>query len=84
MCGIHVQYSNLHICVYSNRQFIAEKLPLIQFKNPDVQMVTFKSATPTPIIKIYFGELHNLMNIENHIIGTGSIYGYEALLCASF
>lgn len=79
MCGIHVQYSNLHICVYSNRQFIAEKLPPIQFKNPDVQMVTFKSATPTPIIKIYFGELHNIKYLYMNYMQIIS----ESILCCS-
>ena len=30
-------------------------------------MVTFKSATPTPFIKIYFGELHNLHRNIKHV-----------------
>jgi len=66
--------------IYSSapcRKFIAENLPPIQFKNPNVQMVTFKNATPTPFVNIYFGELWNIDVIYNIyptcLCGRGSV-----------
>ena len=41
-----------HCC----RRFITEKLPPVQFKNPNVQVLMFKNTKPTPVINIYFGE----------------------------
>ena len=38
------------------RKFISEQLPPIQFKNPDVQVVTFKNITTNPAINVYFGQ----------------------------
>lgn len=40
--------------------FIFWSLPQLQYKNPSVQVVTFKNMTPTPFIKCYYGELKNL------------------------
>ncbi|XP_015178827.1 PREDICTED: probable 28S ribosomal protein S25, mitochondrial [Polistes dominula] len=36
------------------RDFIFWYLPQIQYKNPDVQIVTFKNMTPSPFIKCYY------------------------------
>lgn len=37
------------------RNFVFWKLPQVQFKNPGVQVVTFKNLTPSPFIRCYFG-----------------------------
>ncbi|CAL7939355.1 unnamed protein product [Xylocopa violacea] len=36
------------------RNFVFWHLPQIQYKNPDVQVITFKNMTPTPFIKCYY------------------------------
>lgn len=37
------------------RNFVFWKLAQVQFKNPGVQVVTFKNLTPSPFIRCYFG-----------------------------
>jgi hypothetical protein len=37
--------------------FVFWTLPQLQYKNPNVQVVTFKNMTPSPFIQCYFGEL---------------------------
>lgn len=39
------------------RNFVFWKLAQVQYKNPGVQVVTFKNLTPSPFIRCYFGEL---------------------------
>ncbi|XP_077281381.1 mitochondrial ribosomal protein S25 [Temnothorax americanus] len=36
------------------RDFVFWHLPQLQYKNPDVQMVTFRNLTPSPFIKCYY------------------------------
>uniref|UniRef100_A0A069DP54 Small ribosomal subunit protein mS25 n=1 Tax=Panstrongylus megistus TaxID=65343 RepID=A0A069DP54_9HEMI len=36
------------------RDFVFWYLPQIQYKNPNVQVITFKNMTPTPFIHCYF------------------------------
>ncbi|XP_053690185.1 probable 28S ribosomal protein S25, mitochondrial [Sabethes cyaneus] len=36
------------------RDFVFWNIPQIQYKNPDVQVVTFKNMTPSPFIRCYF------------------------------
>lgn len=36
------------------RDFVFWNLPQIQYKNPDVQVVTFKNMTPSPFVRCYF------------------------------
>nr|BAN21151.1 mitochondrial ribosomal protein S25 [Riptortus pedestris] len=36
------------------RDFVFWFLPQVQFKNPNVQVITFKNMTPTPFIRCYF------------------------------
>ncbi|XP_072755257.1 small ribosomal subunit protein mS25 [Anoplolepis gracilipes] len=36
------------------REFIFWNLPQLQYKNPTVQIVTFKNITPSPFIKCYY------------------------------
>lgn len=38
------------------RDFVFWHLPQLQFKNPRVQIVTFKNITPTPFIKCYYDD----------------------------
>ena len=43
------------------RKFIAEKLPPLQYKNPDVQVVLFKNKHSFPAIRIYFDDGRKMM-----------------------
>jgi len=50
-------------------------LPQLQYKNPTVQIVTFRNMTPSPFIKCYYGNhdfIHNfkqdLFNVELGLI----------------
>ncbi|XP_059622957.1 small ribosomal subunit protein mS25 [Phlebotomus argentipes] len=36
------------------RDFVFWNLPQVQYKNPDVQVITFKNMTPSPFIRCYF------------------------------
>ncbi|XP_068083305.1 small ribosomal subunit protein mS25 [Anabrus simplex] len=36
------------------RDFVFWYLPQIQYKNPDVQVITFKNLTPSPFIRCYY------------------------------
>lgn len=45
------------------RNFIFWTIPQLQYKNPDVQIVTFKNITPTPFIQCYYG---NKLNPQMH------------------
>lgn len=38
------------------RDFVFWTVPQLQYKNPEVQIVTFKNMTPTPFIQCYYGE----------------------------
>ncbi|KAL1124375.1 hypothetical protein AAG570_001004 [Ranatra chinensis] len=38
------------------RNFVFWYLPQIQYKNPRVQLITFKDMTPTPFIRCYFDD----------------------------
>jgi small subunit ribosomal protein S25 len=39
------------------KAFVFWTLPQLQYKNPNVQVVTFKNMTPTPFIRCYYGKL---------------------------
>lgn len=56
-CCICEWHSNLVVC----RKFISEKLPPIQYKNPNVQVVLFKNKHPYPAIWIYFEDGRKVM-----------------------
>jgi small subunit ribosomal protein S25 len=45
----------LHYC-YIFRNFVFWNLPQLQYKNPDVQIVTLKNMTPSPFIKCYWDD----------------------------
>ncbi|XP_031844626.1 mitochondrial ribosomal protein S25 [Nomia melanderi] len=38
------------------REFVFWNVPQIQYKNPEVQVITFKNLTPTPFIKCYYDD----------------------------
>lgn len=40
------------------RHFVAGNVPQLQYKNPNVQFLTFKNVKPTPLVKVFFGECH--------------------------
>ena len=48
-------------CFSTFRRFIAKKLPPLQFKNPNVQVVLFKNRHPFPAIWIYFKDGSKVM-----------------------
>lgn len=39
------------------KKFVFWSLPQLQYKNPKVQVVTFKNMTPSPFIRCYFGKM---------------------------
>lgn len=59
------------------RDFVFWNLPQIQYKNPAVQVVTFKNMTPSPFIKCYYDngktilidvDSHNRNDILDHLL----------------
>lgn len=47
-----VHYNTLGENHRGTREFVFWHLPQIQFKNPDVQVLTLKNVTPTPFIRL--------------------------------
>lgn len=48
------------------KEFVFWYLPQIQYKNPDVQVVTLKNLTPSPFIKCYFEDGRKiLVDVDN-------------------
>ncbi|KAH8860349.1 putative 28S ribosomal protein S25 [Schistosoma japonicum] len=43
-------------------EFIKWYLPPMQFRNPNIQIITFKNMFPTPFIKIYFRNEEQVVN----------------------
>lgn len=39
------------------RAFLFWTIPQLQYKNPNVQIVTLKNMTPSPFIRCYYGEM---------------------------
>ena len=46
------------------RNFVFWKLPQLQYKNPAIQVVTFKNMTPSPFIRCYFGKVFFVLFIK--------------------
>lgn len=42
------------------KSFVYWTLPQLQYKNPEVQVCTFKNMTPSPFIRCYFGEFQKV------------------------
>lgn len=71
------------------KDFVFWYLPQIQYKNPDVQVATFKNLTPSPFIKCYFEDGRKiLVDVDNkskedileHLINTVGKYFYTICL----
>lgn len=55
---VNIFSSFFHIfLLFPCRDFVFWNLPKLQYKNPGVQVVTFKNMTPSPFIRCYFGLL---------------------------
>nr|CAG4635123.1 EOG090X0FQ5 [Alona affinis] len=49
------------------REFVYWNLPQMQYKNPSIQIVTFKNLTPTPFIRCYMDNGEQLlMDVDSH------------------
>uniref|UniRef100_A0A0K8TSD7 Small ribosomal subunit protein mS25 n=1 Tax=Tabanus bromius TaxID=304241 RepID=A0A0K8TSD7_TABBR len=43
------------------REFVFWNLPQIQYKNPNVQVITFKNMTPSPFVRCYFEDGNDIL-----------------------
>lgn len=43
------------------RDFVFWNIPQIQFKNPNVQVVTLKNMTPSPFVRCYFEDGRDML-----------------------
>ena len=59
-------YSFLFTFVSFHRDFVFYHLPQLQYKNPNVQMQTFKNITPSPFIRCFLSKYS--------ILGSGTVY----------
>ncbi|XP_065363200.1 small ribosomal subunit protein mS25 [Calliphora vicina] len=59
------------------RDFVFWNIPQVQYKNPQVQVVTFKNMTPSPFVRCYFEDgrdmlidvdSKNRLEIEEHLM----------------
>lgn len=50
------------------RQFVFWHLPQLQYKNPNIQIVTFKNLTPSPFVRCYLGKLVRLNLVSHRLI----------------
>ncbi|XP_037036096.1 probable 28S ribosomal protein S25, mitochondrial [Bradysia coprophila] len=59
------------------RDYVFWKIPQVQYRNPNVQVVTLKNMTPSPFIRCYFANGEDILididsktkeEIENHLI----------------
>lgn len=48
--------SNGYTFMFYSSDFVFWHLPQIQYKNPEVQVVTFKNMTPSPFVRCYFDD----------------------------
>ncbi|VVC28356.1 Thioredoxin-like fold,Ribosomal protein/NADH dehydrogenase domain [Cinara cedri] len=61
-----VHYNTLGENHHGTREFVFWHLPQIQFKNPDVQVLTLKNMTPTPFIRCYMNDGKDmLIDVDN-------------------
>lgn len=48
------------------RDFVFWKIPQVQYKNPEVQIITFRNMTPTPFVKLYYEDGEQLLiDVDN-------------------
>ncbi|XP_046736893.1 probable 28S ribosomal protein S25, mitochondrial [Diprion similis] len=63
---LSINYNTTGETHHGARDFVFWHLPQLQYKNPDVQIVTFKNMTPSPFIKCYYDDgRHMLIDIDN-------------------
>ncbi|VDK44811.1 unnamed protein product [Taenia asiatica] len=63
------------------REFIRWYLPPLQYKNPAVQIVTFRDICPTPFIKFYLSDGREF-NVDCSFHTAESIQDHIAVVCA--
>ncbi|EDW00296.1 probable 28S ribosomal protein S25, mitochondrial [Drosophila grimshawi] len=51
-------YGNHHA---GARDFVFWNIPQIQFRNPDVQVITLKNMTPSPFVRCYFDDGRDIL-----------------------
>lgn len=50
------------------KAFVFWTIPQLQYKNPDVQVITFRNLTPSPFIRCYFGKMSLRSYIPKHLL----------------
>lgn len=72
-----VNYNTFGDHHHGARDFVFWNIPQIQYKNPNVQIVTFKNMTPSPFIRCYFEDGNQMLididskardDIEQHLV----------------
>ncbi|CAH1388698.1 unnamed protein product [Nezara viridula] len=56
-----INYNNFGKHHEGARDFIFWHLPQLQYKNPNVQVITFRNMTPTPFIRCYYDNGEDLL-----------------------
>lgn len=63
---VSIHYNTLGENHRGTRDFVFWHLPQIQFKNPDVQVLTLKNMTPTPFIRCFMNDGKDLLiDVDN-------------------
>ncbi|XP_021946433.1 probable 28S ribosomal protein S25, mitochondrial [Folsomia candida] len=58
---VSVNYNNKGGNSEGARQFVYWHLTQLQYKNPDVQVITFRDTTPSPFIRVFFNSGRDLL-----------------------
>lgn len=56
-----IMLNALKTFVLPYRDFVFWNIPQIQFKNPNVQVVTLKNMTPSPFVRCYFEDGRDML-----------------------
>lgn len=57
LCNFHLKEFKFNLLnFFSLRDFVFWHVPQIQYKNPSVQVVTFKNMTPSPFVRCYYDD----------------------------
>jgi len=56
-----IHYNRMTESHKQTKEFVFWHLPHLQFKNPDVQVVTFNNLTPTPFIRVWLNSGKDLV-----------------------
>lgn len=60
-CSSSIMLNALKSFVSPYRDFVFWNIPQIQFKNPNVQVVTLKNMTPSPFVRCYFEDGRDML-----------------------